>query len=322
MWRETQNPAGTLQFLLFFVYENSNIKMFSVKISNIIGAPCVSIFKTKWRSGRTRAREALKGWMGFSGCILGFILPQCVAVAAAAMGHQQPQCAGALSVSCFSSYQDASCPEREGNPHHKVPTVAKDSWIQRIVVSITPGGGSQAPGHGQTPPEPWGELGPIASPAAQPLWVWPGALELPYPTAGGFAQGSLRWRLEGDPLWITRVDYFIAEMSKLAVVELPSSSFLSLGEKLGLASHKHFYHLDVPSHFAPNLVSRPVKKQNRDISFGVPWICLLEILLFPSPQAFQILVKYSFCSSYFILASLYVTGSTGWGTLAVELSRM
>ncbi|NXA58110.1 HHLA1 protein, partial [Mohoua ochrocephala] len=73
-----------------------------------------------------------------------------------------------LCLSCFSSYQDPSCPERGGNPHHEVPTVAKDSWSQRIVVSVTPCGCSQAPGHGQTPSEPWGELSPIARPAAQP----------------------------------------------------------------------------------------------------------------------------------------------------------
>lgn len=36
--------------------------------------------------------------MGFSGCILDIILPQCVAVAAA-LGHQHPQCAGPLSLS-------------------------------------------------------------------------------------------------------------------------------------------------------------------------------------------------------------------------------
>ncbi|NXM14843.1 HHLA1 protein, partial [Ploceus nigricollis] len=45
----------------FFVYENSHIKTFSVKISNIIGAPCVSIFKMKWTSACSSCREALKG---------------------------------------------------------------------------------------------------------------------------------------------------------------------------------------------------------------------------------------------------------------------
>lgn len=96
-----------------------------------------------------------------------------------------PVCCCPLCLSCFSSYQDASCPERGRNPHHKVPSVAKDSWSQRILVSITPRGGSQAPGHGQTPSEPWGELGPIASPAAQPQWVWPGALEPALPHCCG-----------------------------------------------------------------------------------------------------------------------------------------
>lgn len=82
-----------------------------------------------------------------------------------------------LCLSFFSSYQDPSRPERGGNPHHEVPTVAKDSWSQRTVVSITPRGWSQAPGHGQTPSEPRGELSPVAGPAAQPQWVQPGALQ-------------------------------------------------------------------------------------------------------------------------------------------------
>ncbi|NXH42248.1 HHLA1 protein, partial [Dicaeum eximium] len=113
-----------------FVYENSHIKMFSVKFLNVIGAPCVSMFKMKWRSARSGAREALRGQMGFSGWILDIIVPQCVAVAAA-VGHQHSQCAvPSLCLSCFCSYQDPSRPERGRNPHHEVPTqgIPWDSW--------------------------------------------------------------------------------------------------------------------------------------------------------------------------------------------------
>ncbi|NWQ96044.1 HHLA1 protein, partial [Burhinus bistriatus] len=42
----------------FFVHENLHIKTFSVKISNIIGTPHISIFKMKWRGGRSLSRAS------------------------------------------------------------------------------------------------------------------------------------------------------------------------------------------------------------------------------------------------------------------------
>lgn len=102
-------------------------------------------------------------------CIFDIIVPQRVTLAAA-VGHQHPQCAaGALPrLSCFSSYPDPSCPERGRNPHHEVPTVAKDGWSERIGVSITACGCFQTTGHGRTPADCWGGLSPVASPAARP----------------------------------------------------------------------------------------------------------------------------------------------------------
>ena len=107
--------------------------------------------------------------MGFSGCIFNIIIPPVLHLLLPwGTSIHSALLMPSLCLFCFSSYQGPSCPERGGNPHHEVPTMAKDGWSKRIGVSITTCGCFQTTRHGRTPSYCWGELGPIASPAAQP----------------------------------------------------------------------------------------------------------------------------------------------------------
>ncbi|NXH61555.1 HHLA1 protein, partial [Rhabdornis inornatus] len=142
---------------------------------------------------------------------------------------------------------------------------AKGSWFPSPHVNAPrPQGTARAPQ--SLAPSP--ALQPSPSEYGQQPW------NLPYPTALGFGQVSLRWSLEAPS---GRPTLLITLLQKCQnQLKVPSCSFLSLGEKLGLTSHKYFCHLDLPSHFAPNLVSRPVEKQYRDASFGCPQSLLRE----------------------------------------------
>ncbi|NXN06221.1 HHLA1 protein, partial [Sylvia borin] len=133
---------------------------------------------------------------------LNIILPQCVAVAA--VGHQQPQCAGALSVSLASPATRTPLTQKGGEiPTTKFPpwprTVgAKGSWFPSPHVEAPRPQGTARP-----PLSPGGSLAPLPAPQPSPSEYGQEPWNLPYPTAVGFGQVSLRWRLEGHPLWVT-----------------------------------------------------------------------------------------------------------------------
>ncbi|NXY27314.1 HHLA1 protein, partial [Pomatorhinus ruficollis] len=130
------------------------------------------------------------------------ILPQRVAVAAA-MGQQHPQCAGALSVSLVSPATRMPLAQKGGEiPTTKFPpwpkTVgAKGSWFPSPHVEAPRPQGTARP-----PLSPGGSLAPLPAPQPSPREYGQEPWNLPYPTAVGFGQGSLGWRLEGDPLWV------------------------------------------------------------------------------------------------------------------------
>ncbi|NXE62233.1 HHLA1 protein, partial [Calcarius ornatus] len=135
---------------------------------------------------------------------------------------------------------------------------AKGSWFPSPHVDSP-----RPQGMARPPLSPGGSLAPSAALQPSPSEYGQEPWNLPCPAALGLGQGSLSggWRaLQGHPLWVT--NEFISLLQKCQnQLQVPSCSFSSLGEKVDLYSHKHLCHLDLPSHLAPNLVSRSVKKQ-------------------------------------------------------------
>ncbi|NXW71145.1 HHLA1 protein, partial [Hirundo rustica] len=75
---------------------------------------------------------------------------------------------------------------------------AKGSWFPSPHVEAPRPQGTARP-----PLSPGGSLAPLPALQPSPSEYGQEPWNLPYPTAVGFGRVSLRWRLEGDPLWVT-----------------------------------------------------------------------------------------------------------------------
>ncbi|NXK62654.1 HHLA1 protein, partial [Sylvietta virens] len=117
---------------------------------------------------------------------------------AAAVGHQHPQCAGALSVSLASPATRMPLAQKGGEiPTTKSPpwpktAGAKGSWFPSPQVEAPRPQGTARP-----PLSPRGSLAPLPALQPSPSEYGQEPCNLPCPTAVGFGQVSLRWRLQG-----------------------------------------------------------------------------------------------------------------------------
>ncbi|NWU39003.1 HHLA1 protein, partial [Hylia prasina] len=116
---------------------------------------------------------------------------------AAAMGHQHPQCAGALSVSLASPATRMPLAQKGG----EIPTTKFPPWPKTVGAKGLwfPSSQVEAPrpqGTARPPLSPGDTLAPVPALQPSPSEYGQESWKLPCPTAVGFGQVSLRWRLE------------------------------------------------------------------------------------------------------------------------------
>lgn len=136
--------------------------------------------------------------MGFSGCILGIIVPQRVALTAAVGAPAPPVCWCPLSVSLSSPATRIPLTQKGGEiPTTKFPpwpktAGAKGPWFPSPHVDAPRPQGTARP-----PLSPGGSSAPSPALQPSPSEYSQEHCNLPWPAAVGLGQESLRWRLEG-----------------------------------------------------------------------------------------------------------------------------
>ncbi|NXM40063.1 HHLA1 protein, partial [Gymnorhina tibicen] len=168
------------------------------------------------------------------------IVPQCVALAAAAGAPAPPVCWCPLSVSlAFPATRIPLAQKGREIPTTKFPlwpktAGAKESWFPSPQVDAP-----RPQGMARPPLSPGGTSAPSPAPQPSPM--------------------SVRWRLEG-PSGRPTLGYPWVDYCRNVKFSYRLHPVVSLGEKLSLASHKHFCHLGCPQAMLrePRVTSPPV----------------------------------------------------------------
>ncbi|NWY40733.1 HHLA1 protein, partial [Sylvia atricapilla] len=121
-----------------------------------------------------------------------------LSVFAAAVGHQQPQCAGVLSVSLVSPATRTPLTQKG----REIPTTKFPPWPRTVGAkgSWFPSPPVEAPrpqGTARPPLSPGESLAPLPAPQPSPSEYGQEPWNLPYPTAVGLANGTSTWTSSG-----------------------------------------------------------------------------------------------------------------------------
>lgn len=149
----------------------------------------------KWPFKYRRSTQGVDGifWVYFR----YFSPPVCIALSAA-VGHQHPQCAGALSVSLASPATRIPLAQKGGEiPTTKLPLWPKTAGAKGWWFPSPHMDAPRPQGTAEAPLSPEGSSAPSLAPQPSPSEYSQELWNLLYPASLAFGQVFLRWRLEG-----------------------------------------------------------------------------------------------------------------------------